>query len=149
MINWQQDNLIIIKVQLFLPLPIRSQYEVTLLTSTKCLPHPTSPVPQTPQSLLACRLHLALLCARNRRERAHPLLGLCIEQIRLQPNADNPPMRVQFYIKATKKFRKVESENLKFFLSFFLFFSGFSLHIELSVSCKRASISFYFLITTL
>lgn len=28
-------------------------------------------------------------------------------------------MRVQFYIKATKKFRKVESENLKFFLSFF------------------------------
>ena len=149
MINWQQDNLIIIKVQLFLPLPIRSQYEVTLLTSTKCLPHPTSSVPRTPQSLLACRLHLALLCARNRRERAHPLLELFIKETWLQPNADNPPMRVQFYIKATKKFRKVESENLKFFFSFFLFFSGFSLHIELSVSCKRASISFYFLITTL
>ena len=107
-----------------MPLPIRSQYEVTLLTSTKCLPHPTSPVPQTPQSLLACRLHLALLCARNRRERAHPLLGLCIEQIWLQPNADNPPMRVQFYIKATKKFRKKESENLKFFLSFFFFLAA-------------------------
>ena len=113
----------------------------------KMFASPHLPRPSIPPR--ACRLHLALLCARNRRERAHPLLGLCIKQTWLRPNADNPPMRVQFYIKATKKFRKVESENLKFFFSFFLFFSGFSLHIELSVSCKRASISFYFLITTL
>ena len=131
------------------PLPIRSQYEVTLLTSTKCLPHPASPVPRTPQILLACRLHLALLCARTRRERGHPLLGLFIKQTLLQPNADNPPVRIQFYIKATKKFRKVESENPKFFLSFLFFFGGLSLHIELSVGCKRSWISVYFIITTL